>query len=62
MVLKREMDFLSNKPIEIELEGELLALDSETAPFYVDRPVTVCSSGGVKTAGSPADLYRNVVH
>ncbi|MGE6238686.1 hypothetical protein ACLHZX_16800, partial [Aeromonas media] len=38
---KKAVDFLSDKPIEIELEGELLALDGETAPFYVDRPVTV---------------------
>jgi hypothetical protein len=33
--------FLSDKPIEIEQECELLALDSETAPFYVDRSITV---------------------
>ena len=38
---KKAVDFLSDKPIEIELEGELLALDGETAPFYVDRPATV---------------------
>ena len=38
---KRAVDFLSDKPIEIELEGELLALDGESAPFYVDRPETV---------------------
>ncbi len=38
---KKAVDFLSDKPIEIELEGELLALDGETAPFYVDRPETV---------------------
>lgn len=38
---KKVVDFLSDKPIEIELEGELLALDGETAPFYVDRPETV---------------------
>ncbi|MDM5087913.1 hypothetical protein OB947_03160 [Aeromonas bestiarum] len=38
---KKAVDFLSDKPIEIELEGELLALDGETAPFYVDRPEAV---------------------
>ncbi|WP_421191400.1 hypothetical protein [Aeromonas enteropelogenes] len=38
---KKAVDFLSDKPIEIELEGELLALDGEEAPFYVDRPETV---------------------
>ncbi|UNU29266.1 hypothetical protein [Aeromonas hydrophila] len=38
---KKAVDFLSDKPIEIELEGELLALDGESAPFYVDRPETV---------------------
>ncbi|MFQ2387285.1 hypothetical protein ACK32P_04270 [Aeromonas dhakensis] len=38
---KKAVDFLSDKPIEIELEGELLALDGESAPFYVDRPQTV---------------------
>ncbi|WP_421291035.1 hypothetical protein [Aeromonas taiwanensis] len=38
---RRRWIFLSDKPSEIELEGELLALDGETAPFYVDRPVTV---------------------
>ena len=38
---KKAVDFLSDKPIEIELEGELLALDGEDAPFYVDRPETV---------------------
>ena len=38
---KKAVDFLSDKPIEIELEGALLALDGETAPFYVDRPETV---------------------
>jgi len=37
---KKAVDFLSDKPIEIELEGELLALDGESAPFYVDRPET----------------------
>jgi hypothetical protein len=35
------VDFLSDKLIEIEREGELLALDGETAPFYMDRPATV---------------------
>ncbi len=38
---KKAVDFMSDKPIEIELEGELLAVNGETAPFYVDRPVTV---------------------
>lgn len=38
---KKAVDFMSDKPIEIELEGELLAVDGETAPFYVDRSVTV---------------------
>ena len=38
---KKAVDFLIDKPIEIELEGELLALDGEDAPFYVDRPETV---------------------
>ncbi|MEE9694503.1 hypothetical protein [Aeromonas hydrophila] len=38
---KKALNFLSDKPIEIELEGALLALDGETAPFYVDRPETV---------------------
>lgn len=38
---KKELDFLGDKPIETELEGELLALGGETAPFYVDRPTTV---------------------
>ncbi len=33
---------MSDKPIEVELEGELLAMEGESAPFYVDhRPVTV---------------------
>lgn len=32
---------MTDKPIEIELEGELLALDGETAPFNVDWPETV---------------------
>ena len=38
---KKAVDFMSDKPIEIELEGELLAMEGESAPFYVDRPVTV---------------------
>ncbi|MNS18390.1 hypothetical protein D3C72_500810 [compost metagenome] len=38
---KKAVDFLSDKPIEIELEGELLAMDGEDAPFYVERPETV---------------------
>jgi len=37
---KKAVDFLSDKPIEIELEGELLALDGEDTPFYVDRSET----------------------
>ncbi len=32
---------MSDKPIEIEQEGELLELEGESAPFYVDRQVTV---------------------
>jgi hypothetical protein len=32
---------MSDKPIESELKGELLALNGETAPFYVDRSITV---------------------
>lgn len=44
------VDFMSDKPIEIELEGELLVVHGETAPFYVDRLVTVV----MKTAGRPA--------
>jgi hypothetical protein len=39
---------MSDKPIDIELERELLALDGESASFYVDRPVT-----DVRAAGSP---------
>lgn len=38
---KKAVDFLSDNPIEIELEGELLALDGDSAHFYVDRPETV---------------------
>lgn len=38
---KKTVDFLSDKPIEVELEGELLALDGETIPFYVDHPEAV---------------------
>ncbi|MFM5189259.1 hypothetical protein ACET9E_14245 [Aeromonas caviae] len=41
MAQKKVVDFLSDKPIEIELEGELLTLDGESVPFYVDRPETV---------------------
>lgn len=41
LALKKAVSFMSDKPIEIELEEELLAVDGETAPFYVDRPVTV---------------------
>ncbi|MDM5114274.1 hypothetical protein [Aeromonas salmonicida] len=37
LVPKKAVDFLSDKLIEIEL----LALDGETTPFYVDRPETV---------------------
>lgn len=32
---------MSDRSIEIELEGELLALDDEDVPFYVNRPETV---------------------
>jgi len=39
--LSSAVDFMSDKPIEIELGWDLLAVDSETAPFYVDRAVTV---------------------
>ena len=38
---KKAVDFMSDKPIEIELEGELLAMEGESAPFYVDKPATV---------------------
>ncbi len=38
---KKAVNFLSDKPIEIELEGGLLALDVEIAPFYVEQPETV---------------------
>ena len=39
---KKAVDFMSDKPIEVELEGELLAMEGESVPFYVDhRPVTV---------------------
>ncbi|WOQ15213.1 hypothetical protein [Aeromonas media] len=38
---KKAVDFLSDKPIEIELEGELLALGGKAAPFYVDQPEAV---------------------
>ncbi len=39
LVLNKAVDFLSDKPIDIELE--LLALDGEDAPFNMDRSVTV---------------------
>lgn len=38
---KKVLDFLSDKPIETELEGEQLALDGKTTPFYVDLPEAV---------------------
>ncbi|MDM5087781.1 hypothetical protein OB947_02480 [Aeromonas bestiarum] len=31
-------NFMTDKPIEVELEGELLALKGWTAPIYVGRP------------------------
>ncbi len=31
-------NFMTDKPIEVELEGELLALKGGTAPIYVGRP------------------------
>ncbi|MFQ1965425.1 hypothetical protein ACK36M_07890 [Aeromonas veronii] len=38
---QESIGFTERQAIESDLEGELLALDGETAPFYVDRPVTV---------------------
>lgn len=38
---KNGVDFMSDKPIEVTLEGELLIVDGETAPFYVEQPETV---------------------
>jgi hypothetical protein len=38
LALKKAVDFLSDKPIDIELE--LLALDGEDSSFNMDRPVT----------------------
>ena len=35
---KSGVDFMSDKPIEITLEGELLIISGETAPFYVEQP------------------------
>ena len=35
---KDAVDFMSDKPIEITLEGECIILDGETAPYYVDQP------------------------
>lgn len=32
------VDFMSDNPIEVTLEGELLIVPGETAPFYVDQP------------------------
>ncbi|WP_413165637.1 hypothetical protein [Aeromonas salmonicida] len=40
LVPKKALNFLGGKPIEIKLEGALLALDGESASFYVDRPET----------------------
>lgn len=41
LVPKKAEVFLSDKAIEFELEEKMLALDSDNAPFYVDRPTTV---------------------
>ena len=38
---KNAVDFMSDKPIEVTLEGEMLIIEGETAPFYVDQPKTV---------------------
>lgn len=38
---KNGVDFMSDKPIEVTLEGELLIVDGEAAPFYVEQPETV---------------------
>lgn len=38
---KSGVDFMSDKPIEVTLEGELLIIDGEAAPFYVEYPETV---------------------
>lgn len=37
---KNGVDFLSEKAIEITLEGELMVVTGETAPFYVDQLAT----------------------
>lgn len=37
---KNGVDFLSEKAIEITLEGELMVVTGETAPFYVDQLTT----------------------
>jgi hypothetical protein len=37
---KNGVDFLSEKAVEITLEGEVLFKSGETASFYVERPVT----------------------
>ncbi|MNZ33159.1 hypothetical protein D3C78_504990 [compost metagenome] len=54
---KKAVDFLSDKPIEIELEGELLALDGENRAL-------LCGPAGdgvadTRTAGRPAVLKSN---
>ncbi len=38
---KNGVDFMSDKPIEVTLEGELLIVDGEAAPFYVEQTETV---------------------
>ena len=38
---KNGVDFMSDKPIEVTLEGELLIVDGEAAPFYVEQPEPV---------------------
>ncbi len=37
---KNGVDFLSEKAIEITLEGELMVVTGETAPFYIDQLTT----------------------
>lgn len=37
---KSGVDFMSDKPMEITLEGELLIMSGETAPYYVDQLTT----------------------
>ena len=35
---KGGIDFMSEKPMEVTLEGDCLIIDGESAPFYVDQP------------------------